>query len=167
MKKLWILMLTLVMMLTFVGGIAMAETESYWGPYSGGLHVDYDPDMFELVDTFEENGEVSFVYRGESPIPVHMDIRCYPDRDQADVDYEVAGPFEQDGHDAIIGNNYYDAMSYFYVSDVDGVDQWRYVYILSCVNDVFVIDIYEYAGIPTEINDAINGMLDSFEFGGA
>ena len=99
--------------------------------------------------------------------PVTFQITCYPDSDQADVDFQVAGPYGQEGHDAVIGNNYYDAMSYYYPTDVDGVEQRRYVYILSCMEDVFVIDMFEYDGIPQEIGEAMNAMLDSFEFGGA
>ena len=183
MKKTLIALLALVLLLALARGAA-AQAEDYWGAYTGGLHVIYDPGMFELADTFEENGEVRFLYRGETPVPVCMDIRCYPDRDQADVDFEVAGPYGRESHDAVIGNNYYDAMSYYCPEDVQGVERRRYLYILSCLrdvtwsgmvdgiyevvgtNDVFVIEIDSYAGIPEEVNDALNAMLDSFEFGG-
>ena len=167
MKRFFAWALALILLCALGCMPAFAELEAYWGPYTGGLHVDYDPALFELEDTFEENGEVRFTCKEKTPVPVTFQITCYPDSDQADVDFQVTGPYGLEGHDAVIGNNYYDAMSYYYPTDVDGVEQRRYVYILSCMEDVFVIDMFEYDGIPQEIGEAMNAMLDSFEFGGA
>ena len=146
---------------------ASAEIVNYPSPYEHGLRLEYDDELFDLEDTFEENGEVRFVYNGASPISVYVSIRCYCKRDQADVDWEVAGSFDQDGRDAVIGNSYIDAMGYFVRTDVDGVEQWRYVYVFSFADDVFVVDQCVYNGIPGDINDAVNYIVDTIEMGGA
>ena len=166
MRKHWLALLAAALALVLAGGTALADIEEYSGNYSNGLHVQYDTELFELDDRFDEDRVVTLRYTGESALPVTMAIQCYEGRDQADVDMEVIGPYELEGHDAVIGVNYYDAMSYYIPTDVDGVTQQRFVYILSCMEDVFVIDIYEYEGMDPAVNDAINAMLDSFYFYG-
>ncbi len=146
---------------------AYAETVNYVSPYEHGLMLEYDDGLFEVVETYDENGEVRFVYTGETPAPVYVSIRCYGQRDQAEVDWEVAGAYGQDGHDAVIGNSYIDAMGYFFREDAGYAEQWRYVYIFSFMEDVFVIDQCVYDGIPQEMNDAVNHIVDTLELGGA
>ena len=131
-----------------------------------GYAMTYDPTVFTLDDTGEDQDIYTYHTSETLDGPVYIAIQSYPDMDGKTLADGLALQSGQDGvvaQDTYFGADNLDTQCVYYEEDVNGVTQVHTFYAVPKGEGALLVEVTGYVNLPLQIQGKLEEMTGTFE----
>lgn len=131
-----------------------------------GYAMTYDPTVFTLDDTGDDQDIYTYHTSETLDGPVYIAIQSYPDMDAQTLAEGIVLQSGQDGvaaQDTYFGADSLDTQCVSYEEDVDGVTQVHAFYAVPKGEGALLVEITGYADLPLQIQAKLEEMTGTFQ----
>lgn len=131
-----------------------------------GYAMTYDPTVFTLDDTGEDQDIYTYHTSETLDGPVYIAIQSYPDMDAKTLADGIALQSGQDGvaaQETYFGADSLDTQCVYYDEDVNGVTQVHTFYAVPKGEGALLVEVTGYVNLPLQIQGKLEEMTGTFE----
>lgn len=131
-----------------------------------GYAMTYDPTVFTLDDTGEDQDIYTYHTSETLDGPVYIAIQSYPDMDAKTLADGIALQSGQDGvaaQETYFGADSLDTQCVYYEEDVNGVTQVHTFYAVPKGEGALLVEVTGYVNLPLQIQGKLEEMTGTFE----